>query len=122
TIVVTGTAGQIVRTKNVTLNVVSPDFSLVFNPAQVTVSRGQKGQFTATINRTGGFSGNVTVTAPDTKAIKVKLTPPSQSTTGTSVSFSFKVKSAAKAGTQQLTFTAKDDSGRARTGVLTLVI
>ncbi|MEW6737279.1 MAG: sialidase family protein [Acidobacteriota bacterium] len=98
------------------------DFSLVFNPAQITGQRGQKGQITANISRTGGFSGNVTVTAPDTKAIKVKLTPPSASTTGASVNFSFKIKKKAPTGPQQLTFTGRDDSGRARTATLTLVI
>src|SRR5262249_13405626 len=61
-ILVTATSGQLVRTRTVTVNVVSPDFSLVFNPAQLTAARGQKGKLTAMINRTGGFTGNVTVT------------------------------------------------------------
>jgi hypothetical protein len=98
------------------------DFTLNFNPATVNVTRGQKGQFTANINRIGGFNGNVTINAPDTKALKIKLTPDSQSTTGNSVSFSFNIKKKAATGNQQLTFTARDDSGRVRTGVLTLVV
>ncbi|MEW6736941.1 MAG: hypothetical protein AB1489_36975, partial [Acidobacteriota bacterium] len=84
-IIVTGTANQIVHTSTVTVDVmavVSPDFSLAFDTPQINVSRGQRGQFTVNINRTGGFSGNVTVTAPDTKALKIRLTPASQSTTG----------------------------------------
>jgi hypothetical protein len=98
-----------------------PDYSLLFNPNQVTVSRGQAGRFTVIVNRVGGFEGNVTVTAPDTKAIKIKITQPSQSTTGESVSFDFKVKKKAPTGTRQLTFTGRDESGRVRTGILTLV-
>jgi hypothetical protein len=123
TITITGTSGQFVRTQVATVNVnAPPDFSLSFNPATLNVTRKQSGQIVATINRTGGFTGNVTVSAPDTKAIKVKLTPPAQSTTGASTSFNFKIKKKAQKGTQQLTFTARDDTGRVRTGTLTLVI
>jgi hypothetical protein len=123
TIMITGTSGQILRNGSVTLNVtrpITPDFSIVSDTT--TVSRGQSGQLTIKIMRVGGFSGNVTVAAPDTKAIKVKLTPSSQATTGSSVSFNFKVKKKAPIGTQMLIFTGKDVSGRARTGTLALVI
>src|SRR5262249_20523570 len=104
-ITVTGTSGQLGRSATVGLNVAAPDYSLSFSPAQVTLTRLQKGQFTVDINRTGGFAGNVTVTAPDTKPLKIKITQPSLSTTGTSVSFDFKVKKKAPTGTQQITFT-----------------
>lgn len=119
---ITGVSGAITRTASVMVTVVVPDFALAFNPAQLTVSRGDKGTITANVNRTGGFAGNVTVAAPDTKAIKVKLTPTMVSTTGATASFTFKVKKGARAGTQQLLFTATDSSGRARTATLTLVI
>jgi hypothetical protein len=125
TINITGAAGQLARTQTatVTVNAVpTPDFALLFNPSVLNVSRKQSGQITATVSRVGGFTGNVTVTAPDTKAIKVKLTPAVQSTTGTSVSFSFKVKKKAPRGAQQLVFTARDDTGRVRSGTLTLMI
>lgn len=123
-ITLTGTAGQIVKTATVTLNVTpQPDYSIGFNPATITVARKQKGNFTVNINRVGGFAGNVTVTAPDTKAAKIKLTSPtSQSTTGNSVMFGFKVKNTAARGSQTLVFTARDDSGRVRTATLTVVI
>src|SRR5207237_5054908 len=102
-ITITGTSEQLVQTQTATVNVNAvPDFALAFNPSTINVSRKQSGQITALINRTGGFTGNVTVTAPDTKSIKVKLTPPSLSTTGSSVSFNFKIKKTASKGTQQL--------------------
>jgi hypothetical protein len=122
TISVTGTSGQLARTTTAMLNVVSPDFSLLFNPATISVTRGQKGQITISINRTEGFSGSVTVTAPDTKALKIKLTPPMQSTTGASASFNFKIKNKTPTGSQTLVFTGRDELGRMRTGTLTLVV
>lgn len=123
-ITLTGTAGQITRTATATLNVVSatPDFSLGFSQPTITVARKARGQFTVNINRTAGFAGNVTVTAPDTKAAKIKLGTSVLSTTGTSVSFDFKVKKGAPIGTQQLTFTAVDEQGRTRTATLTVVV
>jgi hypothetical protein len=122
-ITITGTAGQLVRTSTVTLVVKEiPDFSLIFSPSTINVSRGQSGIFTVNIIRVGGFTGNVTVTAPDTKPLKIKLTPPVQSTTGTSVSFNFKVKKKAPVGAKQLTFVGQDNTGRTRTGTLTLIV
>jgi hypothetical protein len=123
TITITGTSGQLVRTQTATVVVSqSPDFALTFNPSTLNVTRKQKGQIVVNINRTGGFTGNVTVIAPDTKAFKIKLTPPTQSTTGTSVSFNFTIKKKAPRGTQQLTFTGRDDTGRVRNGTLTVVV
>jgi hypothetical protein len=121
-VTVTGKTIDLTRTKIVTVTVAMPDFALVFNPDTLSVTRGKKGQITVNISRTGGFTGNVNVTAPDTKAIKVKLTPPMQSTTGTSLVFNFKVKKTAPTGSQMLVFTGRDDSGRVRTGTLTLAI
>jgi hypothetical protein len=64
----------------------------------------------------------VTVTAPNTSALKVKLTPPTASTTGNSVNFTLKAKKTTPTGSQQLMFSAKDSMGRVRTATLTLVI
>ncbi|MEW6732303.1 MAG: hypothetical protein AB1489_13320 [Acidobacteriota bacterium] len=124
TITIVGTGGQLARTSTATatLNVTVPDFSLGFDAAQIDVSRGKKGQLTVNVNRTNGFADNVTVSAPDTKAIKVILTPPTQSTTATKVTFDFKVKKRAPRGPQQLTFTGQDTTGRVRTATLTLNI
>jgi predicted extracellular nuclease len=108
---------QVVR-----LSVGGPDFALEFDPATVSAQRGTNINVTVKINRTGGFNGNVTVTAPDTAALKIKVKPPSKPTTGDSVKFKLKIKSGAPTGTQQLTFVGKDESGRERTTLLTLVI
>ncbi|MEW6733343.1 MAG: exo-alpha-sialidase [Acidobacteriota bacterium] len=121
-ITITGTSGNIVRTGTVAVNVVVPDFALAFDPGTISLQRGKKGQIKVNVNRTGNFAGNVTVTAPDTKAIKVKITPPSQSTTSTNVTFDVKIKKKAPTGSQQLTFSGRDDTGRVRTATLTLVI
>jgi uncharacterized cupredoxin-like copper-binding protein len=121
-IIIRGTVGQLSRTATATVNISAPDFGLFFNPSTVTVSRGQSGQFGVNIRRDSGFTGNVTVTAPDTKAIKVKIKQPVLSTTGTSLNFDFKIKPKAATGTRQLVFSGRDDSGRVRTGTLTLVI
>ncbi|MBI4850590.1 MAG: hypothetical protein HY819_02070 [Acidobacteria bacterium] len=98
------------------------DFSLAFDPSQVNVARKQSGQFTLNIRRMEGFTGNVTVTFSDTKALKIKLTPASQSTTNSTLNFNFKVKGAATPGSKQIVFTGRDDSGRTRSATLTLVV
>lgn len=124
-VTIRGASGQVVKTATVMINVKSatPDFMIGFATNPLTVSRKQAGQFVVTINRINGFSGNVTVTAPNTKPFKVTLTgPTTQSTSGNSVSFSFKVKKKAPLGSQQLTFSATDGSGITRTAVLNLVI
>lgn len=102
--------------------VVGPDFSLTIEPAALTVNLRQTGSIPVTVERTGGFARSVTIAAPDTKSIKVKLTPKSQSTTGTGVTFDFKVKKKAAPGVYELVFTGRDADGRTRTATLTMTI
>lgn len=100
-----------------------PDFALVFNPTEIDVSRGSSVTINAFISRPGGFAGNVTVTAPDVSSLKIKLKGgDTKSTTGDFVSFKFKLKGGGPTGPQQITFSARDDAGRVRNGVLTLFI
>jgi plastocyanin len=123
-IMLTATSGQIVRTTTATVNVLLPDFQISFNPAQINITRGQTSQITANILRSGGFTGSVTIN-PDPnqlKALKIKATPASQSTNSPTATFSFKVKTKAPLGRQQLSFTGRDDQGNIRSGTLTLVI
>ncbi len=108
---------QVVR-----LSVGGPDFALRFDPATVSAQRGTNVSVIVKINRTGGFGGNVTVTAPDAAALKIKVKPSSRSTTGDSAKFKLKIKAGALTGAQQLVFRGKDDSGRERATTLTLVI
>jgi hypothetical protein len=98
------------------------DFELVLDPATVELTRGNRGEFTVKIERTDGFGGNVVVNAPDTRQFKIKFDQSSRQTTGESVSFNFKVKKRAPTGMQLLVFTGKDDLGRVRTAMLTVVI
>ncbi|MGH9824518.1 MAG: hypothetical protein ACREDR_14855, partial [Blastocatellia bacterium] len=67
-------------------------FDLIPSLPEVSIVPGNKGVLTLLIGRIGGFSGSVTVTPPDTSALKISLKPASASTTCTSVAFSFKSK------------------------------
>jgi hypothetical protein len=100
----------------------APDFSLALDPPTIAVTKGESGSFDVTIGRTGGFEGRVTVTAPDTKAIKVKLKPARTTTAGDAVTITFKVKRKATAGTYELVFTGSDENGRVRPATLVLTI
>jgi parallel beta-helix repeat protein len=97
------------------------DFSLSIDPGTIATSRGATGQIVVTVARTGGFTGEVTIVAPDAKSMKIRLTPPSGSTGGASVSFDFKVKKSAKKGPRQLVFTGTA-AGITRTTTVTLVV
>jgi hypothetical protein len=122
TVTITGTGGQVVRTATAAVDVVGPDFELFFDSEVSFVTRGMKGQFGINIRRFGGFAGNVTITAPDTKAIKVKIKNTTLSTTGAGLNFDFKVKKKASVGSYPLTFTGVDEAGRVRTATFTLLI
>jgi uncharacterized delta-60 repeat protein len=102
---------------------IQSDFGIAFDQPNLNSMAGTRASVEALVNRTGGFSGNVTITAPDASAIKVKIKPPDPVTTaGTSVKYSLKIKAAAPAGPHQLAFTASDDAGRTRNATLTLNI
>jgi hypothetical protein len=99
-----------------------PDFSLGFAATTVNASLGTKVVITANIVRVNGFAGKVTVSAPSSipKGI-IDLTGP-VATTGASADFKFKIKGSAATGSQQLVFTAQDDTGRTRNAAVMLVI
>jgi hypothetical protein len=122
TIIITGTSGTLTHVAMATVNVVAPDFSISASP--VTVMRGESGTFTINISRTGGFMDTVTVSSPDTSALKIKIAPASMSVSASEISavFNFKIKKKTPTGTQMLTFTGQDSSGRVRTCVLMLMV
>ncbi|MBI4752592.1 MAG: pre-peptidase C-terminal domain-containing protein [Acidobacteria bacterium] len=122
TLTVLGSVNQVQRMATVTVTVLGPDFEIQADPATVTVSRNQSAEVRLAINRIRGFSGAVTITPPDVRSLKCKLSPASVNTAGNSATFQLKAKSKAPIGTQSLVFTGRDDSGRIRTGTLTLVI
>jgi hypothetical protein len=100
-----------------------PPFTLSFGDGNQIAARGARGNFVVNINRSAGFSGNVTVSSPNAKSqLKVKLSPKSQSTTGSNLAFSYKVKGGAPIGPQPMIFTGRDDSGREHTAILIFVI
>ncbi len=99
---------------------IGPDFTLSFASSTVTATTG-KTKVTANINRSGGFTGNVTIT-PVSLPAGVLMVGESASTTGGSVKFKLKIKGSAQRGTHQMTFAAKDDAGKTRTASFTLVI
>jgi hypothetical protein len=115
-------AAQINEQANEQTNEPSGDFALVLEQDKLDVSQGEKGQFRVKINRSRGFTGDVVVIAPDTRSLKIKITPSMQSTAGSSAGFDFKIKRRAAVGTQQLTFTGRDDTGRIRTSSITLTV
>ncbi len=100
----------------------APDFGLSFNPAILTVSRGQNFEIPISISRTTGFSDNITVTPPDTSGTKIKIKPRSVITSNDSATFKFKIKGGARRGIFDLLFEGRDGSGRTRTATIRLAI
>lgn len=101
----------------------APAFTLRFDSPEVSAERGTSVVLPINIVRTGGHASTVTITPPDTAALKIKVKPPDPvSTTGTSAKFKLKIKAGAPVGSYQITFTGSDDSGRVSTATLTLVI
>jgi hypothetical protein len=95
----------------------------VFNPTEVFIPLGSSATVGVFISRPGGFAGNVTVTAPDVSALKIKLKgSDTQSTTGEFVSFKLKVKGGAPTGRHDLIFSARDEAGHVRNATLTLLL
>lgn len=99
-----------------------PDFALALDSPAVTASPKRTVSVTVRVQRIADFAGAVTVTAPDVKPIKAKITPPSAQTSGDSVTFTLKLKKKAVLGTHTLTFTGRDGQGRERATTLTLTI
>lgn len=100
-----------------------PDFSLSFSSPAVTADRGTKARIAILINRTGGFTGNVTLTVPASLPAGVKPKPPDPiTTTDDSATFKLKIGGGVTPGAYQLTFTGRDDSGRVRAATVTLIV
>jgi len=97
-------------------------FSIGFEQATVTAERGTKARVNVIITRTGGFTGNVTVTPPDPSGgIKPKPNAP-MTTSDSSVVYKMKIGAGADPGPHDLVFTAKDDSGTTKTATVRIVV
>jgi hypothetical protein len=93
-----------------------------FDSPTVTAQRGTKVRVTVNINRSTGFTGNVTVTPPDSAmGIKPKPNDP-KTTTATTVTFKLKINGSAPLGPNTVTFTARDDSGHTSAATLTVIV
>jgi len=105
------------------LTVRHPDFSLGVDSPTVTAERGTKARILVLINRTGGFTGNVSLTFPESLPEGVRPKPAVPiTTTEDSATLKLKVKGGATPGSYQITITGRDDSGRARTSAVTLIV
>jgi uncharacterized delta-60 repeat protein len=101
---------------------VAPDFSIAFTPSAVPTPAGSKVRSTLVINRIGGFSGNVTVTAPEpSMGIKPKPLDP-LTISGDRTVLKLKVADGVSPGSYDRVFTATDDMGRTRAATLTIVV
>jgi uncharacterized delta-60 repeat protein len=99
-----------------------PDFSIALNPQSATVARGQKIAVRVNLNRIEGFTGGVTVSAPDADAMEIRLNQETLPIEGTTVKFKVKIKGSAPTGRHQLVFVATSASGQQRSSALTLDI
>ena len=102
--------------------ITEPDFALAIDPAPVDVSRGQKIKVKVEVNRTGGFAGDVTITAPDAARLTIVITPESASVSGDVIKFRLKAKGSTPTGRHQIVFIGRDSRGRERSSALTLEI
>lgn len=88
----------------------------------MNVARSQKIKVKVRVNRTEGFAGDVTITAPDAQRLTIVMTPESASTNGDLIKFRLKIKGSTPTGTQRVVFIGRDALGRERTSTLTLVV
>ena len=84
-LVVTGTSGQLSRSKTVTLIVANGDFTISATPSSRTLNRGDTTTFTVTIAAVQGFSGNVSLSVSNVpKFATATFAPASIGSAGTS--------------------------------------
>lgn len=105
TVTITGVSGSITQTTTVSLTVnpvQTANYTLSASPTSLTITRGSHGTSTITIHPTGGFNGNVTLSA-------------SGMASGTTASFSTNPATS----TSVVTFSA---GSRASTGTVTITI
>src|SRR5262249_17458860 len=99
----------------------TPDFALI--DQSLAVSRKTSGKLVVSISRPGGFSGNVTVTAPSALPDGITLSPARVSTTTTNASFDLTVeKTHVQRGTYNLTFSGRDDAGSEKQATIALTV
>jgi uncharacterized delta-60 repeat protein len=102
---------------------INPDFGLAPEINNTVATRGKKKKVSININRSNGFDGIVTVTAPDLETLNIKVKGPSSiSTTGSTARFKLKVTDSTPRGNHVIVFVGRDNAGRERTASLTLTV
>jgi photosystem II stability/assembly factor-like uncharacterized protein len=99
-----------------------PAYALAFAPGAVEVSRGGKAEVTLAVQRRDGFAEPVTILAPSTRALGLKVKPGRTASTGTSVRVTVKAKASARPGSYDLAFSARSSSGVLRAATLTVTV
>jgi subtilase family serine protease len=125
TLTITGTSGSLTHTTTVTLVVnssASPNFSISASPSSQTVTPGNGTSYTATVTASGGFTGNVTLTASGLPSGANASFSPNPITGGSgSSTMTVTTSSTTPAGTYALTITGTSGS-LAHSTTVTLVV
>jgi len=118
----TGSSPRSVATGDFILNTRPFVFTLGVDSPTVAAQAGTNVRVTVNIKRSAGFTGNVTVTPPDsTMGIVPKQRDPI-TTTDPSVTFKLKIKGSASLGPHLVTFTARDNAGHTSAATLTVIV
>jgi len=105
-LVITGISGTLQHTANVSLTVVkAADFGFAATPASQSVTAGNSGTFTATVNALNGFTGTVTLTAAGLPAGATASFSPATITSAGSSTLTISTTAATAAGTYPLVIT-----------------
>jgi hypothetical protein len=102
--------------------ITDPAFGISPISTEPVVRRKSSIQLPLYILRVGGFSDVITVSAPDTRGLKVIVSPTTQSTSCNSVTFNIKVKKHARPGRLDLTFIGSDSRGNTVTTLVPITI
>jgi len=110
-ITVTGTSGSISRSAsvNLTVNSLTPDFSLAASPSALTVNRGASGTSTIAIGRVNAFTGSVALTVSGLPTGVTAAFSPA-SATGASSVLTLSASATATTGAATLTITGTSGS------------
>jgi hypothetical protein len=99
------------------------EFDLRLDPQSATSERGRTVKVRVNIDRFGGFTGPVTITPPSGSAIGVKVKPGGDtSVIDPSKTFKLKIRDSGVAGTHQLVFRGRSNSGVDVSRTFTLTI
>jgi hypothetical protein len=123
TVTITGTGGGLTRTTTLNLTVnqpQTPDFSLSPNPTSLTINRGASGTSTITVTRTGGFTGDVTLSATGLPSGVTSSFSPNPAT-GTSSVLTLTASGTATLGAATVTVTGTG-GGLTRTTTINLTV